>query len=50
MEIEELNIRVAESSAILDDLRAEIGRGIVGQESIINRLLIGLLANGHVKI
>ncbi len=50
MEIEELNIRVAESSAILDDLRAEIGRVIVGQESIINRLLIGLLANGHVLI
>ncbi len=48
--IERINQRVLESSAILDILRAEIAKVIVGQESIINRLLIGMLANGHVLI
>lgn len=50
MNIEEINSRVEASSAVLDTLRAEIGRVIVGQEVVIDRLLIGLLANGHVLI
>src|SRR5262249_60159832 len=35
--------------AILD-LKARIGRSIIGQEQIIERLLIGLLANGHLLV
>src|SRR5438445_495378 len=31
-------------------LRAEIGRVIVGQEQLVERLLVGLLANGHVLL
>jgi MoxR-like ATPase len=50
MTIEEIHARVLSSSAVLDDVRAEIGKVIVGQENIINRLLIGMLANGHVLI
>jgi len=50
MTIEEIHARVLASSAVLDDVRAEIGKVIVGQENIINRLLIGMLANGHVLI
>ncbi|OQC10601.1 MAG: ATPase family associated with various cellular activities (AAA) [Candidatus Cloacimonetes bacterium ADurb.Bin088] len=50
MTIEEIQARVLSSSAVLDDVRAEIGKVIVGQENIINRLLIGMLANGHVLI
>ena len=50
MNIDEINLRVEQSSAVLDTLRAEIGKVIVGQEAVIDRLLIGLLANGHVLI
>ncbi len=50
MSIEEVNARVRERSAILDEVRGEIAKVIVGQEAIINRLLIGMLANGHVLI
>lgn len=50
MSIEEIHARVLESSAILDEVRAEIAKVIVGQERVINRLLIGMLANGHVLI
>jgi MoxR-like ATPase len=31
-------------------LREEIGRVIVGQEALVDRLLVGLLANGHVLL
>jgi len=50
MDIQELNFRVATSSALLDNLRTEIAKVIVGQDAIINRLLIGLLANGHILL
>ncbi len=50
MLIEEIHRRVLDSSAVLDEVRSEIARVIVGQETIINRLLIGMLSNGHVLI
>ncbi len=31
-------------------LRQEVGRVIVGQETLVDRLLVGLLANGHVLL
>ena len=50
MDIQELNYKVATSSAQLDNLRTEIAKVIVGQDAIINRLIIGLLANGHILL
>ncbi|MDD2332383.1 MAG: AAA family ATPase, partial [Candidatus Cloacimonetes bacterium] len=50
MKIEELEQKVVESSALLDEVQAEIAKVIVGQEAIVKRLLIGILANGHVLI
>jgi MoxR-like ATPase len=32
------------------DLKARMGRSIIGQEAIIERLLIGLLANGNLLV
>jgi len=48
--IEEIQTRVEQSSAVLNDVRQEIGKVIVGQQEIVDRLLIGILANGHVLI
>ena len=45
-----VNERIAIESAFVDDLMAEIGRVIVGQRYMVERLLIGLLAAGHVLI
>ncbi|MDD2228902.1 MAG: MoxR family ATPase [Candidatus Cloacimonetes bacterium] len=50
MLIEEIQTRVEQSSAVLNDVRQEIGKVIVGQQEIVDRLLIGILANGHVLI
>jgi len=48
--IEETQAKVAESSAILQDVQREIGKAVVGQDAIIKRLLIAILADGHVLI
>ncbi len=48
--IEEIQSKVVQSSAILADVRSEIGKVVVGQNEIMDRLLIGILANGHVLI
>ena len=34
----------------LDAVRAEIGRALVGQEELVDRMLLGLLCNGHVLL
>ena len=49
-EITAINERVREESACLYRLREEIGRVIVGQRYLVDRLIIGLLANGHVLL
>jgi MoxR-like ATPase len=48
--ITELNERVRQESAFLVGVRQEIHKIIVGQEYLIDRLLIGLLADGHVLV
>ena len=41
---------VQAEGAFLTPLRKEIGRGIIGQSYLVDRLIIGLLANGHVLL
>src|ERR1700749_4661453 len=45
-----LNEQVQATSGWIGKLRKEIGQVIVGQEQLIDRLLVGLLANGHVLL
>ena len=45
-----LKEQVAETSAWIRKLREEIAHVIVGQEALVDRLLVGLLANGHVLL
>src|SRR5687767_8186860 len=49
-EIRQLNDRIADTGRFVDTLRAEIGKVIVGQNYMLDRLLIGLLSNGHVLL
>ncbi len=46
----EINERILRESAFVDDLKKALGQVIVGQEDLINRILIGLLANGHILL
>ena len=49
-EIRLLNKRIEQSAIFIDRIREEIGRVIIGQHSMLDRLLIGLLSNGHVLL
>lgn len=49
-DIRELNERIQKESAFLDLINVEMGKVIVGQKKMIDRLLIGLLSNGHVLL
>jgi len=42
--------RIATESAFVDDLISEISRVVVGQRYMVERLLIGLLGDGHVLL
>ena len=48
--IEIINERVREQSTFVDALKQEVGKVIVGQEYLIDRLIIGLLCNGHILL
>src|SRR5882672_4871183 len=45
-----LNESVQAAAAWITKLRSEIGQVIVGQTQLVDRLLVGLLANGHVLL
>jgi len=48
--VEAIRRTVEEQSRFVDRLRQEIGRIIVGQQYMVDRLLVGVLANGHVLV
>ena len=48
--IKELNERIQKESAFVDIIQMEMGKVIVGQKHLVDNLLIGLLANGHILL
>ena len=48
--ITEMNEQVARESLFLRDLLAEINKRMVGQQALIERVLIALLADGHILL
>ncbi|MCF8304826.1 MAG: AAA family ATPase [Ignavibacteriales bacterium] len=50
MEITQLNEKIRLESEFVDRLFNEIGKVIVGQKPMVERLVIGLLSNGHVLL
>ena len=50
MDIVALNEKIKNESAFIDLLMNEIGKVIVGQKAMVERLVIGLLGNGHVLL
>ncbi|HCD53688.1 MAG TPA: ATPase [Balneolaceae bacterium] len=50
MDMEALSAKIEKHSAFIEDIRAELDKVIIGQRYMIDRLLIGLLTNGHVLL
>src|SRR5436309_13126422 len=49
-EIRQLNERISYNGRFVDTLRTEVNKVIIGQSYMVDRLLIGLLSNGHVLL
>jgi MoxR-like ATPase len=49
-DIRQLNERIGYAGRFVDNIRNEVGKIIVGQSYMLDRLLIGLLSNGHVLL
>lgn len=50
MDIREINEKIQQESAFIELLNLELGKTIVGQKYMLDRLLIGLLSNGHLLL
>lgn len=50
IDIRELNERIQRESSFIDMITMEMSKVIVGQKQMVERLLIGLLANGHILL
>ncbi len=48
--LSEMNERIRQESAFISGIKSEMGKVIVGQERMIERLMIGLLCNGHILL
>jgi MoxR-like ATPase len=49
-DIKAINEKIHRESAFIDILQMEIGKVIIGQKTMVERLMIGLLANGHILL
>jgi MoxR-like ATPase len=49
-DIKELNERIRQESAFIDLINLEMHKVIIGQKHMVERLMIGLLANGHILL
>jgi MoxR-like ATPase len=50
VDIAQLNEKIKQESAFIDLLFSEIGKVIVGQKEMVERLVVGLLGNGHILL
>ena len=50
MDIKTINEMIQRESAFVDSLTSEVGKVIIGQKNMVDRLLIGMLCNGHILL
>ena len=50
VDIKKINEKIEKESAFIDLLRSEMNKVIVGQKNMVDKLLIGLLAKGHILL
>ena len=46
----EINEKISKTSVFIDELKKEMTQVIVGQDVLINKILIAMLANGHILL
>jgi len=48
--LSEINERISKSSSFIDNLKQAMSQVILGQEELVNKILISMLANGHILL
>ena len=48
--LSEINERISKSSSFIDSLKQAMSQVILGQEELVNKILISMLANGHILL
>ena len=48
--LDRLNVKIAKKSTFVKDLKEGIGKVIVGQDELIDKILISVIANGHILL
>ena len=48
--LNEINNKIASVSSFVDELKTEMRKTIIGQDELVDKILISMLANGHVLI
>ena len=50
IDIKAINEAIQKESAFVDLIQMEVGKTIIGQKPMVERLLVGLLSNGHILL
>ena len=48
--LDRLNLKIAKKSTFVKDLKEGIGKVIVGQDELIDKILISVISNGHILL
>src|SRR5210317_657401 len=49
-ELDRLNVKIQQKSSFIDELRNEISKVIIGQNDLIDKILISVISNGHILL
>ena len=50
MENNQINEKVQDKAAVVGEIKAEIGKVIIGQDYMVDRILIGIFTGGHILL
>ena len=50
MDLSNASNKIAAQGELVSRIRDEVGKVIVGQEKLIDRLILALIANGHILL
>ncbi|MDC0383875.1 MoxR family ATPase [Candidatus Marinimicrobia bacterium] len=48
--LNQINQKISESSSFVDDLLLSMNKVILGQEELVNKIIVSMLANGHILL
>lgn len=48
--LSQINEKISESSSFIDDLLLSMNKVILGQEELVNKIIVSMLANGHILL